>query len=897
MARTLIALLRIVVVVALVLAIVAGLLFFWVVVRGLPQREGTALLPGLSGDVTVKRDEHGIPHLYASTEEDLFAAQGYIHASERMWQMEVWRHIGAGRLSELFGANQVDADRFIRTLGWRRAAERDLAAVSADTRRGLEAYARGVNAWLDAREALPLPFVVTGMLGGGGGLVGYRPEPWSPLDTMTWAKVQAWQLGGDWDAEVFRSLASHKLDPAMVDELFPAYRDDRPVIVPSGAPGSGGAGASRALPSVAAGAGSSGPEHDRAGSPPSVGNPDAAGLLALTSLGDQVRSLSGLGSARGGPIASTGLGSNGWVVGPGRTSSGSAMLANDPHLGVSMPSVWYLIGLHCRPLGPDCPYEAAGAGFPGVPAVVLGHNATIAWGLTNLGPDVQDLFVEELDATDPDRYRYRGQSLEMTSRTETIRVAGGEDVPLVVRETIHGPVISDVVEDLQPRSAGADGQTGSSLVEPGVVFALRWTAIAEEDHSLEAILGINRAGDFAAFREALRGFGAPSQTFLFADVEGHIGLQAAGRIPIRASGDGSAPVAGSEGAFDWTGYVLFDDLPYLFDPPEGVIVSANNAPVDAGYPRLLGRLWDPGYRAARIQERLRASGRLGPGEVRAIQGDVHLSAAGEVVPYLAAATPATDDGRLLRDRIAAWQDLECDAASIGCAAYETFEYHLLRAVFDDELGASGREGLARRYVGSLISREALRGLLARPNSRWWDDATTSGLAETRDERISAALDRAAADLRAQLGAPEGWTWGAVHRVAFREQTLGESGVGLLELILNRGPFAAAGSCATISRVCADLSAAYPAPDESAPQPPPSLQRVFEASTIPSYRLVIDLSDVDSGRIIQTTGQSGVPFDAHYDDLIDDWLANRAVNLPWRVETVDTQTVQTLVLRP
>jgi penicillin amidase len=895
MTRALIALLRLAVVLVVVLALVAGLLFFWIVVRGLPQRDGSAVLPGLSAEVTVERDEHGIPHLYAASTDDLFAAQGYLHASERMWQMEVWRRIGAGRLAELFGKDQVDTDRFIRTLGWRRAAERDLAAASPELRRALDAYARGVNAWLASHDNLSLPFVVSGMLGAGGGLSGYRPEAWTPLDSMTWQKVQAWNLGGDWNAEVFRMLLSRKVDAAAVDELFPAYRPERPILVPSGAPGSGGAGAQLTTPggSVA----SAGRAGAQAAASTASGR-DAAALLELVDIGGRIRTASGLGGVSPTIVGAGEMGSNGWVIGPTRTASGGAVLANDPHLGVSMPSLWYLVGLHCKPVGPACPYEVAGAGFPGLPGIVLGHNARIAWGLTNVGPDVQDLFVEKLDDSDPDRYQYRGQSLEMTTRTETIRVAGGEDVAVVIRETVHGPVISDVVEDLEPPRppSGEDPGGGSELIEAGVVYALRWAAIAEEDHTLDAVLGVNRAADFATFREALRGFGAPSQTFLYADVDGHIGVQVPGRIPVRASGDGTLPVAGAEGAFDWTGYVAYDDLPYLYDPPEGVIVAANNAPVDERYPHLLGNLWDPGYRAARIAERLRTGGQLGPGEVRAIQGDLQQSWAAEVVPYLASATPSTEDGRLLRTRIADWTDLDCAAGSMGCAAYESFEYHLLRAVFDDELGVSGREGLARFYVGSVISRDALRRMLTQPDARWWDDTATAGIREARDERLSTALDRAGADLRAQLGAPDRWTWGALHRVSFREQTLGKSGLGLLELVFNRGPFPADGSCGTVDKICGDPSVAYP-PVGAAGARPATLQDVFDVTSLPSYRLVMDMSDLDSGRIIQTTGQSGVPFDTHYDDLIDDWLANRAVNLPWQAETVEAQSAHTLVLLP
>jgi penicillin amidase len=883
--------LKVALVLVLVLVVAVSGLLGWVIGRGFPQREGTARLAGLSAEVTVVRDAAGIPQVYASTAADLFMAQGWLHASERMWQMEIWRRIGAGRLSELFGRSQLDADTFIRTLGWRRAAERDLAALSAEARAVLDAYAAGVNAYLDTHGDLPLPFVVAGALGAGGGLSGYHPEPWTALDTTTWQKVQAWNLGANWESELFRMLAIPRLGAERIAELTPAYRDDRPVLVPCGLPGAGGAArtceigprASKALDVAAAGS-----------------SLDAASAARLRGIAATIRGLSGLGPGKAGPIGAGGLGSNSWAVAPAHSATGTALLANDPHLGVSMPSLWYVVGLHCAPKGKACPFDMAGAGFPGVPGLVLGHNDRIAWGLTNVGPDVQDLVMELQDSGDGSTYKTADGSARFETRTEKIGLGGGETVDVIVRESVHGPIISDVVDQLKPRDQG-----GGGLSDAGVVYALRWTALAAEDHTVEAILGVNRATDWTSFREALRSFGAPAQTFLYADVEGHIGLQIPGLYPIRRSGDGSVPVPGWDLAYEWTGYVPFDDLPYVFDPPSGVIVTANNAPVSRDFPYFLGVEWDAGYRAARVAELLAAPGLRTTDEFRAMQGDAKLTRAAAVVELsgLADGIPTTGDGAAVTERILAWatdgpDGYTCGTDSVGCAAYEAFEVRLLRDLFDDELGGgAAKDSLASMYVGSDLSREALRALLGDPTNAWWDDVTTPGMVETSGEIIRRALGEAGAALRAELGDPDAWTWGRLHSVRFDEATLGKSGIGPLEWAFDRGPFQVAGDCDIVDATCGSISALYPDPYADEPEPVAPLSAAFAVRGHPSYRLVVDMGALDGATIVQATGESGVPFDAHYGDWTEEWLSNSPFTLPFTRAAVDAAGVGTLVLTP
>lgn len=847
----------------------------WILVRSLPQSTGTIDVRGLDDTVTLRRDAHGFVHIYASTAHDLFLAQGYVHASERMWQMETYRRIGAGRLSELFGESQLDTDRFIRTLGWRQSAEQDIEASPPEVGDVLQAYSAGVNAWLADNRYLGLPFVVTGLFSGlGGGFDGYRPEPWTPVDSAVFAKTQGWVLSGNFASELFRFLLARKVDEDAVRELDAPYDKAHPTIV-GGQAAETNTRTTALAPAVLAGA-------------------DPSALTRLFAVADGVTEVLG-GAAGGSPLGPGGVGSNAWAVAPERSKTGFALLANDPHLAVSMPTVWFVNGLHCRPLTKACPYDVAGVSFPGVPAVILGHNRHIAWGATNSRPDVQDLFVEKLAPGDPTRYEYMGELLPFETRTETIKVAGGPDVALTVRSTVHGPVIDDVVKPLAPIGDG-----GGGLGRPGYVFALRWTALVGAETSLDTFLLLDRARDYDDFRAALRTFGGPSQNFLYADDAGHIAFQLAGRIPIRAGGDGSVPAPGWDGSADWTGYVPFGKLPRLLDPAGGAIVTANNAPVGRDYPYLLGREWDAGYRAARINELLAVKKRFSPDDFRKMQLDDRLLRADPLIEAAGAVKAATPDGEIVRRRVAGW-DGTTPADSLGAAAGEVFAYRLARNVFDDELGdGTEKDALARRFVGSERAREVLAGLLAdvsagEPPSRWWDDVRTD-VVEGPADIFARALDEAGEDMRSTLGDPKGWTWGRLHRMVYRERTYGSSGIAPLEWLLSRGPEPVGGSGDAINDTIWLPSAAYPDPYDPDHRPA-DLPGVFETIVSPSYRGVYDTGDWDAARIVSTTGQSEHPMSPHFADLIRPWLEGELLPFPFSDSAVEQATTETLTLAP
>lgn len=846
--------------------------------RGMPQTSGSIKVPGLHAAASISRDEHGILQIVADDPHDLFLAQGYAHAQERMWQMEVWRHIGAGRLSELFGAASLEQDRFIRTIGWRQAAQRDLDAMPQDVRDALQAYAAGVNAWIaDQHGSFPLAWVVVGLGSGDGGLNGYTPEPWTELDTVTWGKVQAFNLGGNMDNEIFRLIADAQLgDPALTDSLFLAYDDDAPVITPSGLEGSGGAGLTgmTGAPEGSNSTTSATATATDVALAPAIAPEAAAAWRGLAAVKSSILALAGLDGGSG-LVGDHGIGSNNWVVAGSQSATGGALLANDPHLGFSEPSVWIMNGLHCRSVSSACPFDVEGVSFPGVPAVVLGHNGRIAWGATNVGPDVQDFFRETLDRLDPGRYLYKGVSTAFETRIETIKVAGGDAETITVRSSVHGPILNDV----DPRLREQDP------------MALRWTSIAEPDGAFTGIFHMNTAANFEQFREALRDYGSPSQNFVYADIEGHIGYQLPGLVPIRA-GDrtGDRVRDGASGLEDWTGYIPFDDLPWQYDPPGGMIITANNAAVDANYPYHISHEWDPGYRAQRIIDLLAGvAGKVTMDDLRTIQMDSRVLRADTIVPLLGDAAPVTADGRLLLERIRSW-NRSCEVDSKGCAAYMSTEFTMMRAIFDDQLGP-----LARDYVGTTDSWPAFVSILRDPTSPWWDDVTTPDVESWKDV-ISAAIDRTGSELRGSVGPPGRWVWGRLHTVNFKEQTLGTSGIGPLEWYFNAGPRQVGGASGAIQNNYHRPGRAYADPEDPS-YVPAGFDSLFSVSNGPSYRLTIDMSELDGARIMITTGQSDSPFNRHYGDLIDLWATGQTIPLPFSSAAVSKSIASTLTLAP
>ena len=521
----------VVVVLALVAALAAGVML---VRRPFPQVDGQIQLVGLEAEVTVVRDAHGIPQIYADTTDDLMRAQGFVHAQERFYEMDVRRHATAGRLAEMFGEPALESDRFVRTMAWRRIAEQELALIEPETRAALEQYAEGVNAYLEDRDPSDIAVEYTILNAGG---LGYRPEPWTAVDSLAWLKAMAWDLRGNMDEEIGRALSIASVGPERTADLYPGYdySAHQPIV-------SEGEVVDGVFEQDAAAAEARAPQRPAWGEDAAA---VAAALARLRSGIDELPAFLGRGD---------GLGSNSWVVDGEHSETGAPILANDPHLGVSMPGIWVQMGLHCRTVSEACPLDVSGFTFSGVPGVIIGHNADIAWGFTNLGPDVTDLYVERVRE---DEWFRDGEWQSLRTRTETIEVRGQEDETLTVRSTLHGPLLSDVSEDLADVADQAPVDR-EATDEERYALALQWTAL-EPGRTADAIFDLNQASSWEDFRAAASSFEVPAQNLVYADRQGHIGYQAPGRIPIRGPGnDGLMPSAGWLPQNDWTG----DDVPF-----------------------------------------------------------------------------------------------------------------------------------------------------------------------------------------------------------------------------------------------------------------------------------------------------------------------------------------------
>lgn len=841
----------------IVLALLVGYLnFIWVpqtAQKSFPQTEGEITLPGLDGPVDIYRDSMGIPHIYAATLHDLFVAQGYIHAQDRFWQMDFWRHIGSGRLSEMFGKSQVKTDAFLRTLGWRQLAEQEYEMVSPESRAILDAYAEGVNAYIAERQAVELSLeyaILTGLLNRE-----YVIEPWTPIHSLTWAKAMAWDLRGNMSAEIERAILLKTFSPQQVDELFPPYPADHPRIVTETSENSKWNGANQKATPV-----------------------QPSSTLNTAALEQASANLALLSPVLG--PASAGIGSNSWAVSGNLTTSGMPLLANDPHLGIQMPSIWYQVGLHCQPKTEACPFEVTGFSFAGVPGVVIGHNDRITWGFTNVGPDVMDLYVLKVNPANPNQYEFNGAWVDFETRAETLRVAGSEPVEVKVRVSRFGPVISDTYGPLQDKVEPEEkatpfrSQAGIELPETYAI-ALRWTAL-EPSPIFEAIWGFNKAQNWDEFRAAAQHFLVPAQNLLYADVEGNIGYQMPGRIPVRKSGDGRYPVPGWTDEFDWTGYIPFEELPFVFNPPSGYIVTANNQVPPDSYPYLVTADWDYGFRAARIVEMIEnAPGKIDIAYIQKMQGDNANLNAASLVPALAALQPRFEKENEARafDMLQTW-DYRNDMESQAAAVFEWFWWNLVMDIFDELPQNYRPEGGSRWY-------EATRNLLQQPNSAWWDDKTTPDKVETRDDILLRALTKSVAQMEEDYGKnPAQWpTWGDLHTSTFRNATLGKSGIAPIENLFNRGPFRTAGGEGLVNATGWTVG-------ES-----------FQTDWLPSMRMIVDLGNLDNSLTVHTTGQSGHAYHPHYIDMADLWRNIQYYPMLWSEQSIVNQAKERLRLTP
>lgn len=775
-----------------------------------PRHHGEITLSGPRHPVEVSFDNYAVPRVRAADQTDLFFAQGYLHAQERLWEMELSRRFLSGRMAELFGdftlpwrelSSQFrghktsDLDFFVRLLGIRQSAVTSLTLLSDGDWRRLNAYSLGINRYIESRgKKMPWEFR----------LLRFTPEPWTPTDSLTIAKGLAFLLSTALYTRLNLIQLAAKLehDPEKLRSLLPAYPKDGPTI-------------SRALVDQA---------------------------TALCRFTDSMLADSGWHGA--------GHGSNNWVVGPAKSASGAAILCNDPHLRMSQPSMFYLMHLTAGEAGADDSLETWGASIPGLPGIQLGQNRDIAWGITAALCDDVELYREKIHRVDANLYRVGGEWRQFSERRELIAVCGGNTIERSVRASRHGPLIGDFF----------------ATESAGEILALRWCA-TEPSREIHSVYRLNRARHWREFLAALEYHSAPSLNFVYADRAGNIGYALAGKIPQRRAEPSFQPLAGWEELNEWNGYIPFDQLPRMYNPPSGMIATANNKIVDDAYPHYLSNFFEPPQRARRIETLLRSQERLSADDMARLQLDQRSLHAVELIQALGADLRAIGTSDALIDsavgQLLAW-DGDCAPASVAAAIFHVYHHRLLANLLIPELGDDG----FRAYCEILNQCIApIDAILRDPASRWF-------ARRSRAELVAHSLRQACAELSARFGAKQDrWQWGKVHSLTMNH-ALGR--VALLKPALAIGPIPAGGDGMTVNIGFYRHSNPY-------------------AQTVgPALRMVVDFGAPQQSGYILASGQSGHPASPHYGDQTALWRRGALLDLTPQPSTAGDHC---LVIKP
>jgi len=792
----------------------------------LPVIAGDQNLDGLKDDVEVFRDHWGIPHIFSQNVADLFYAQGYVHAQDRLWQMEFNRRLVAGRVSEILGSLTVQLDRWMRTLTMRRVAEEEVSLLGDKSRGLLQAYADGINSFI-SNQRLPLEFT----------LLRHKPEPWQIADILAWIKMMAWNLSVNWEMEILRTIMVERLGPELTSELEIDHPERWPIIVPTGSDYSN------------------------------------LGLNAL----ERANSLRPFI----GPSAHKGLGSNNWVISGDKTSTGKPILANDMHLSITLPSIWYENHISCDGL------EAIGVTFPGIPGVISGHNGQVAWGLTNGFPDVQDLYIEKIRRTDDGSVQaeYNGQWEDAKEIIETIKVKGSKPVTEKVVITRHGPIINSLALD----DAGD---------QP---LALRWTAL-EPDLMIEGIFDMLSAYNCKEFHKALRQWATPVQNVVYADTAGDIAYTYPGKIPIRKNGDGRLPVPGWTDEYEWAGYIPYGDLPHLYNPQEGYIATANNLPIGPDFPTPFAVEPISGDRAQRINELINTrigqnDGLIDSDYIQRMQFDQVSPSArifkDHIIEFDQRSAELSQDLQKAADILTSW-DCSMGANSTGAAIYQSLIRNMGRRILypklespKDSHGNVDSTYLATRFMGKgptpVLAETSISGefwlpwllkTLNHSNSHWFD----IGGGEQKWDIIHLALQDTIEELTSALGENmDDWSWGKLHVLNYQHilganQTLGN--------FYNRGPYPIGGDATTVFATGSsyhDLSS--------------------EAFIGPPYRMIVDLGNLNNSTSHLTPGQSGNPSSPFYEDQAAGWLNGKYHPMLFNRSQIEQESPFKLHLHP
>ncbi len=813
--------LRILLWVVAILVVAVGAVAWWFVYRPLPQIDGTASLPGLQHDVTVERDQWGVPHIRAASLEDLEEAQGYVMAQDRLWQMDLLRRVARGQLSEILGPTTLSIDKDFRTLGFSRAAARDVAQLDAESRKLMEAYARGVNAFIEEhQDRLPLEFT----------LLRYKPLPWQPSDTLAISGYMYRTLTDTRERELNRAKVAERVGAGRAKDLYSEESAMDHFVV--GDPSTPNDGSQRS-------AAEGDDEDDDDIQPDTVLKARHAGVNGITASDGSPDLTSALSRSIQQFLEQSrneirqGLGSNNWVVSGAHTATGKPLLANDTHLELTIPSIWYEV--HLTAPG----WNAKGFTLPGGPMVIIGHNERIAWGFTNNGADVQDLYVETFNPAAPDEYRVKGSWTKAQIIDETIRVKGGPDEQLKVVVTRHGPVVA------------RDGDKA---------YAMRWTA-TEPGGLANSYNWLGHAKNWKEFREVMKHVWGPGQNAVYADVDGNIGYIMAARVPIRKKGHGEVPVPGDTDDYEWTGYIPFDQLPQALNPESGLIVTANARVVGPNYKPYLTDRWEEPYRTARIYDLLHDRHDLRPEDMLKVQTDTysypHVFVADQLIA--AAKTVKSKDARAqkLIEGLKDWNGIaEADSPEVS------FLHAVRRAAIELLLEPFlGKETALYQWRSTTF----LQKILTNRPAKWLPAAFKS-----YDELLAAAADKAVVRLAEQSGSQriEDWAWKHFNSLDM-VHPIGRA--GLLKRFLSITNKPQSGTAYSI--------------------------RAATKTHGPAMRFVANPGDWDHSILLIPAGQSGQPGSSHYSDQFSYWYEGKPIFAPFSDAAEAGARKHSLILKP
>ncbi|MFQ5603032.1 MAG: penicillin acylase family protein [bacterium] len=776
---------------------------YFLLTKSLPETRGRVTLSILESEVQVYRDDFGVPHIFAENERDLYKAAGFVTAQDRLWQMDFHRRAATGRLAEIFGESALESDIYVRTLGLNRIAAKVVENLSVESRMILEAYAEGVNAFIDSHiDRLPIEFAI----------LKYQPEKWQVTDSVAFSRLMAWKLSFSWYIEIVLYRLVNELGLEKVREIFPDFPAQGPFIVAS--------------------------EQKKT----------SLEMQHFLQKGLSLRKILGISGAH--------LGSNSWVVSGNLTDCGKPILANDPHLELRMPSIWYEMHLVCDDL------NVAGVTLPGTPGVLIGHNLEAAWGLTNGMIDDVDFYFEKVNPDSASQYWTGKDWVEFESVEERIAVRDGNPLNLPVRISRNGPIITS----LHP-----------GLKNSGAAVAMRWTGAQASDEFL-ALNKLQKARTWQDFTEAVKHFRVPAQNFIFANADGDIGYYLAGAVPIRNNTTGFLPHKGWLLKGQWLQEIPFEKLPHALNPPSNFIVTANNKIVDGRYPYYLSNLWEPPSRAKRIHELLAQKDKISVNDIKEMQTDVRSDFALQILPFLMesveAELAASHQEKLLvaYNLLKEWDGQETPE-SLAPAFFHAFVIKLFDNTFRDEMG----EELYQNYIRlANVPVRVILALLQKKTTTWFDNVNTPEKESAQNILVQSLME--ASTLLTELAGEEisGWTWGRVHKLLMKHP-LGATKP--LDVILNLGPYPRGGSATTIN------NSEY------------SLLEPFDAVLGASTRQIVDLCDTEHTLSVITAGQSGQRMSEHYKDQTQLWLNGNYHPMVINEEEIIQNADERLILKP